>query len=183
MTKLFSDHLPRWGVAVLLFGLACGSAFADGELKNGDFVETMRMRDDPSEQLLPKNWFASEPETTGNPWVQVLTDNGPGVEIKAAKAGGTPRFLYQDVPLDGTKSWTLKWKCKGAGTAALSVVPRDDDGNIFPGTTENLPLGDSAEEHEMNIPMPSTTKVIRIMLAPTEDSVVTFQDMQLTSSD
>jgi len=179
MNPLIS-RLQCKAVAILFFGMACGQAFADGELKNGDFVETMRMKDNPDEQLLPKHWFASEPETTGNPWVKVFEADKAGVEIHA---GDTSRFLFQDVPLDGTESWTLKWKWSGEGSATVSVVPRDDDGNIFEGVTETVELSDSPEEHEMVISGPTTTKIIRIMLTPGPNSIVTFRDMQLTYSD
>ena len=175
-----SDYFSRWAAVICLLGLACSQAFADGELKNGDFVETMRMRDDPNEQLLPKHWFASLEETTGNPWVRVEMEEGPGVEIKA---GDVPQYLYQDVTLDGTKSWTLKWKCKGEGSASVGVIPRDDNQTIFPGTNQALQLTESLEEHEMTIAAPAETKILRITLVPGANSTVIFQDMQLTSSD
>jgi len=174
------DRFLGRAAAVLLVGMVCGQAHADGELKNGEFVETMRMRDDHDEQLIPKHWFASEPETTGNPWVKVFEADNAGVEIQAGEGS---RFLFQDVPLDGTKSWTLKWKWSGKGSASVSIVPRDDDGNIFPGLTEKAELSDSPEEHEMSIPVPSATKILRIMLSPGPSSVVTFRDMQLTYSE
>lgn len=167
-------------IAILFEGMACGQAFADGELKNGDFVETMRMRDNPDEQLIPKHWYSSEPETTGHPWVKILEGDNAGVEIKA---GDTSRYIFQDVPLDGTKSWILKWTWSGEGSGSVSVIPRDDDGNIFQGVVEKMELSDSPEEHEVVIPMPTGTTIVRIMLTPGPNSTVTFGDMQLTSSD
>lgn len=180
MLKRHSDHFFWWCAAVGFLGLICGQALADGELKNGDFVETMRMRDDPDEQLLPKYWFASESETTGNPWVKVLVDDNQGVEITGSDFS---RYLYQDVELDGTKSWTLKWKCLGAGSAVVSVIPRDENQNIFPVSSQAIQLTESPEEHELMVAPPSETRILRIILAPSANSVVIFRDLQLTSSD
>lgn len=168
-------------VAVLFVVLAYGRAFAaDGELKNGDFVETWRVGNLSAEQMVPKYWFPSEPETTGHPWVKILDGDNAGVEIKAG-TGNVTKFLYQDVRIDGTKSWSLKWKCKGEGVATVSIVPRDDDGNLFPAATKSVKLSDSPDEDEIaSIPMPAETKIIRIILAPGASSTVIFQDLVLT---
>ena len=174
-------HLPlRKAAAARLFGLACGQALADGELKNGDFMATWRMRDDAAEQLIPKHWFASEPETTGNPWVKILEGDHGGVEIRIE---GTSRFLFQDVRIDGTQTWTLKWKCQGVGTASISAIPRDDEGNIFPGTSKNIQLTDLLDEEETTLTMPAGTTALRIILGGNPpDCTVTFESVELTSS-
>lgn len=180
MSGKFRMKLMKGLALVLLAGLVCGRAYADGELKNGDFVATWRMRDLPAEQLIPKGWFTSEPETSGNPWVRVLDGDDRGVEITA---GESSRFLFQDVRIDGTQPWTLKWKCHGEGSASVVVFPRDDNQNVFPSTTQVLALTEEAEDHEMIINMPPETTTVRIMLVPgVSDSKVVFNDLELISS-
>jgi len=177
--KLLSGRFIRSAVTVLVFGMACGQAIADGELKNGDFVQTWKMGDRVEEQLIPMYWFTSEPETTGKPWVKVLNENQPGVEITA---GETSRFIFQDVKLDGSLTWTLKWISKGKGTATVDIYPRDDDGNIFQPVSRKVELTDEPHEEEMDVQMPAQTTILRIMLAPQPpDSIVNFEDIQLTS--
>ena len=155
-------------------------AQGEGELQNGDFVATWRMRDLPTEQIIPKDWFASQPETTGTPWVRMLEGDQTGVEIQA---GAEDHYLFQDVRIDAGQTWTLKWKCKGSGSAAVSVLPRDDDGNFFPATSQTCPLTDQVEEHEMAITLPGEARVIRIILTPQPPSTtVNFESVELVSS-
>lgn len=174
------DLLVRVSAAILLLGLPYSLAQADSELRNGDFVGTWQMRDDASEQLIPRYWFASEPETNGRPWVKVFSGDQAGVEIKA---GESSRYLFQDVKIDGAQPWTLKWKGKGEGSASVQVFPRDDDGNIFPSSSKSFQLTDLLEEQELDITMPAEAKIIRIMLAPGPDSTVTFESIELSTHD
>lgn len=180
MLRLCCFWFPVWA---LVLGFAHSVALADGEgtsLRNGDFIDTWKPGNSPEAQALPNYWFASEVGTQGNPWVKVLDGSDHGVEIKS---GDSPRFLWQDVRVDGGKTWTLKWKTKGQGEARVSVYPRDDDRNIFKATSKETPLSDVLQEDEMIIEMPSETTILRIAIAPRQnDSTVIFESINLSPS-
>lgn len=173
-----------WFLAwALVLGFVQSMALADGEgtsLRNGEFIDAWKPGNTPDVQTLPKYWFASELENQGNPWVKLLNESDHGVEIKS---GDSPRYIWQDVRVDGGQTWTLKWKVKGQGEARVSVYPRDDDRNIFKATSKTTQVSDILQEDEMIIVMPPETTIIRIAIAPREnDSTVIFENIELSSS-
>jgi hypothetical protein len=165
-------NLLRIRSGFFLLCLLIGSAFAGDEgefLKNGEFIDSWKVRDSHADQALPKGWFASAVETSGNPWVKVLEGTEYGVEIRA---GSEPRYLFQDVKIDA----------KGEGAATVTVMPRDAEDNFSPAVSKDLLLSDSFQEEELSILMPEDVAIIRIMIGPKlPDSVAVFEKLELIS--